>query len=162
MLPAMARKLRSAAGGVVYHVLNRAVGRGTLFEDEGDYAAFEKVLAEAVERTRIRLLAYCLMPNHWHLLVWPKADGQLSTFMRLLTVTHVRRWHAHRPDGGHRAAVPGAVQEFPRPGRPPPARRRTLRRTQRAAGEPGPPGGHVAVVEHRPGPRHVSDDRHSR
>ena len=113
MLPAMARKLRSAAGGVVYHVLNRAVGRGTLFEDEGDYAAFEKVLAETVERTRIRLLAYCLMPNHWHLLVWPKADGQLSTFMRLLAVTHVRRWHEHRRTVGTGPLYQGRFKSFP-------------------------------------------------
>ncbi len=40
----MARRLRNAPGGLVYHVLNRAVGRGTLFEDDSDYAAFKKVL----------------------------------------------------------------------------------------------------------------------
>src|SRR4051794_23180755 len=97
----MARRLRNAAGGVVYHVLNRAVGRGTLFEDQHDYAAFEKVLAEACERfPDVDVLAYCLMPNHWHLVVVPSADGELSEFMRWLTVTHTQRWHAHHGTSG--------------------------------------------------------------
>jgi putative transposase len=109
----MARKLRSAAGGFVYHVLNRAVGRGTLFDDDGEYVAFEKALAEVVARTGMRLLAYCLMPNHWHLLLWPRKDGQLSTFMRLLTVTHVRRWHAHRGTGGTGPLYQGRFKSFP-------------------------------------------------
>ena len=65
----MGRPHRAAEGGYVYHVLNRANARMTIFEEDGDYQAFADVLAEAVERSEIRLLAYCLMPNHWHLLV---------------------------------------------------------------------------------------------
>ena len=65
-----------------------------LFEKEGDYLAFEKVLAETYERTAIRILAYCVMPNHWHLLLWPREDGELSEVMRWLTVTHTQRWHS--------------------------------------------------------------------
>jgi hypothetical protein len=42
----MPRRLRSAAGGFAYHVLNRAVGGGTLFDKSADYAAFEKVLRQ--------------------------------------------------------------------------------------------------------------------
>jgi hypothetical protein len=51
----------------VYHVLNRAVARLALFEKEADYAAFERVLAEAMERHPTRLLSYVVMPNRWHL-----------------------------------------------------------------------------------------------
>jgi REP element-mobilizing transposase RayT len=69
-----------------------------LFEREADYDAFEKVLAEAVERVETRLLAYCLMPNHWHLVVWPRENGELSRFVGWLTLTHTQRWHAHRAD----------------------------------------------------------------
>jgi hypothetical protein len=47
------------------HVLNRANARMTIFEKEADYAAFEEVLEEAVERTQMRLLAYCVLPDHW-------------------------------------------------------------------------------------------------
>ena len=40
----------------------------------------------------MRLLAYCVMPNHWHLVVWPRQDGDLSRFMNWLTLTHTQRW----------------------------------------------------------------------
>jgi putative transposase len=48
----------------------------------------------------MRLLAYCLMPNHFHLLLWPREDGDLSTFMRWLTMTHTLRWNAHLRTAG--------------------------------------------------------------
>ncbi|NLX97833.1 MAG: transposase, partial [Rhodopirellula sp.] len=73
----MPRRPRVATGGYVYHALNRAVGRATIFEKVGDYAAFEKVFREANEQIDMRLLAFCLMPNHWHLVLWPREDGDL-------------------------------------------------------------------------------------
>ena len=85
----MGRPLRAAPGNFVYHVLNRANGRVPLFEYDGDYAACERVLA------------YCLMPNHWHLVLWPHQDGDLSRFMGWLTLTHTQRWHAHHHTVGH-------------------------------------------------------------
>ena len=60
----MPRRLREATGGIVYHVLNRAIGRMTLLEKDDDYAAFQRVLEETYERTEMRLLSYCVMPNH--------------------------------------------------------------------------------------------------
>jgi hypothetical protein len=53
----MGRPKRAADGGLVYHVLNRANARMTIFEKPDDYAAFERVLEEAIERTKTRLLA---------------------------------------------------------------------------------------------------------
>ena len=61
---------------MIYHVLNRANAQMTIFEHDGDYEAFEQVLEEAVDRTGTRLLAYCVMPNHWHLIIWPRQDGE--------------------------------------------------------------------------------------
>src|SRR5438270_5225971 len=113
MVGGMARRLRLAPGGVVYHVLNRAVGRGRIFEDEGDYAAFEKAVAEAHARTGTRLLAYCLMPNHWHLVLWPRRDGELSQHLRWLTVTHTQRWHARRRTAGTGPLYQGRFKSFP-------------------------------------------------
>ena len=89
----MPRRHRTATGGYVYHVLNRAVGRATIFETDKDYAAFEKVFEEARGHVTMRVLAFCLMPNHWHLVLWPFHDGDLSEYMRWLTNTHTRRWH---------------------------------------------------------------------
>ncbi|MGH7854581.1 MAG: transposase, partial [Candidatus Binatia bacterium] len=71
-----------------------------MFDKPGDYRAFEKILHEADQRADIRIAAYCLMPNHWHLLLWPRDDGELSEVMRWITVTHTQRWHAHRQTSG--------------------------------------------------------------
>jgi putative transposase len=62
---------------------------------------FVKLLREADERTPIRLLAYCLMPNHFHLVVWPHRDGDLSDYMKWLMHAHVRRYHQHYHSSGH-------------------------------------------------------------
>lgn len=87
----MGRPQRAAEGGWVYHVLNRANGRLTIFEDDEDFAAFEKVLSQALVFCPTRLLAYCVMSNHWHMLVWPRGDGELSRFVGWLTLTHTQR-----------------------------------------------------------------------
>lgn len=94
-------------------MLNRRVGRLPLFENPADYAAFEKILHQAYERTGIRIAAYCLMPNHWHLLLWPKGDGELSEVMRWVTVTHTQRWHAHRHTSGSGPVYQGRFKSFP-------------------------------------------------
>ena len=110
----MPRRLRVSSGEMAYHVLNRAVGRGQLFDDPADYLAFERV----IERTHallpdVRIASYCLMPNHWHFVLWPRADGQLSEFMRLLTVTHTQRWHAHHRSAGTGPLYQGRFKSFP-------------------------------------------------
>jgi len=94
-------------------VLNRANARMTIFEADSDYQAFEDVLAQAVERTETRLLAYCLMPNHWHMVVWPRQDGELSRFVGWLSLTHTQRWHAHRHSTGSGHLYQGRFKSFP-------------------------------------------------
>jgi len=109
----MGRPLRAADGGYVYHVLNRANARIRIFDDAGDYEAFENILAQAVLRTETRVLAYCIMPNHWHLVVWPRKDGELSRFVGWLTLTHTQRWHAHRGSIGTGHVYQGRFKSFP-------------------------------------------------
>jgi len=109
----MPRRLRVATGGFVYHALNRAVGRATLFDKEGDYAAFIKVLRQAKEWQAMRLLGYCLMPNHWHLVLWPRREGELTAFVRWLTHTHTMRWHAHYHTQGTGHLYQGRFKSFP-------------------------------------------------
>jgi len=70
----MPRRARSIQGGYVYHLLNRSNARARLFLKEEDYAAFERILDEAFLRVPLRILGYCVMPNHWHMVVWPR-DG---------------------------------------------------------------------------------------
>jgi putative transposase len=97
---------------VVYHLLNRRVMRLTIFEKEADYAAFERCAGRGLDRPDApKLLAYCLMPNHWHLVVHAGDETDLSTWMQWVTVTHTHRWHAHY-HSAVKGVVPGPVQEL--------------------------------------------------
>jgi putative transposase len=109
----MPRQRRTAPGGYVYHALNRAVARLPLFEKDGDFHAFERVLLEALEKRPIRILAYCLMPNHWHFVLWPEKDDDLTEFLRWLTHTHTQRWHAHYHTAGTGHLYQGRFKAFP-------------------------------------------------
>ena len=109
----MPRAKRVTLGGYVYHVLNRANGRLKIFKTDGDFAAFEKILAEGIERFDMRICGYCIMSNHWHLLLWPRADGVLSEFMRWITLTHTQRYHAAHGTTGIGHLYQGRFKSFP-------------------------------------------------
>lgn len=109
----MPRRPRETTGGIVYHALNRAVGGMTRFEKEEDSAAFERVLEAIYERMEMRLLGYCLMPNHFvarsereedaskffrttadlpgNALIWPAADRSIYRSICLFPQNSVRR-----------------------------------------------------------------------
>lgn len=87
-----------------------------LFEDEADYLAFIRVLGEGLRRhPEARLISYCLMPNHWHLVFWPKrgSDRVLSELMQWLGTTHACRWHTHRHTIGTGPIYQGRFKSFP-------------------------------------------------
>jgi len=109
----MPRAARVTPGGMVFHVLNRGVGRMRLFHKDADFAAFEEILAEVVDLSPMRVCSYCLMPNHWHLVLWPEHDGDLPVFMERLTVTHVTRWQRHRGQVGYGHVYQGRFKSFP-------------------------------------------------
>ena len=109
----MPRVARKAPGGLIYHVLNRANGRLRLFKKREDFLGFERVLAAAWERVPIRILSWCVMSNHWHLVLWPKKDGELTAFMRWLTLTHAQRWKHSHDAVGHGHLYQGRFKSFP-------------------------------------------------
>src|SRR3972149_2986627 len=78
----MPRPPRADEAGALYHVLNRGNGRATIFRKDEDFAAFERILAEGLERYEVQLFSFQLMPNHWHLVLRPERDGQMSQFFR--------------------------------------------------------------------------------
>jgi putative transposase len=73
--------------------MNRGARRLRLFERDADYQSFLGCLILGLHEIPLRLLAYCVMPNHFHLVVWPAETGQISRFMKLVTGTHSKRWH---------------------------------------------------------------------
>ena len=96
----MPRRRRTAGGGLFFHVVNRGARKGLLFDTDADFQAFERLLVEAVRRFDVAVLSYCLMPNHWHLIIFAPASRTMSRFMHWLTTTHARRWrHTHHTDG---------------------------------------------------------------
>jgi putative transposase len=97
----MPRTARASAAGYCYHALNRGNARAVVFHKDRDYEAFLEMIAEATLRVPMRLVAYCLMPNHFHLALWPRGDGDLSRWMHWLLTTHVRRYLRHYHRGGH-------------------------------------------------------------
>lgn len=107
----MPRTARASAADVCYHVLNRGNGRAKVFHDEEDYAAFLALMAEAQRRRPMRLLGFVLMPNHFHLLLWPRKDGDLSRWMQWLLTAHVRRHHRRYGGSGH--VWQGRFKAFP-------------------------------------------------
>jgi len=109
----MPRTARAVEAGLIYHVLNRGNGRMRLFYKDDDYAAFERVLAEGLEKYPLDLLTYCVMPNHWHLVVRPRTSEALGRWLGWVGVTHVRRHHEHyrRRGGGH--LYQGRYKSFP-------------------------------------------------
>ena len=107
----MPRTARAAAGNHLYHVLNRGNNRAAVFHAEADYAAFWRLIAEACGRAPMRVLAACLMPNHFHLVLWPPGDGDLSRWMAWLMTAHVRQYRATHGGSGH--VWQGRYKAFP-------------------------------------------------
>ena len=99
-------------GGYVYHVLNRANGKQRIFHTPEAYAEFERLLYEANEQFAMRILAYVLMPNHWHLLLHPRQDDDMPDFMRWLTTTHAAKFRNKTNTVGEGHLYQGRYKSF--------------------------------------------------
>jgi putative transposase len=97
----MPRPLRPVDSGLVYHVINRGNNRQAVFRKEADFQAFLAALADLKERKPFQLFGYCLLNNHFHLLVRPTGDSTISRIMQSLLVSHTQRYHRHYHSGGH-------------------------------------------------------------
>jgi putative transposase len=107
----MPRTARAAVGGYCYHVLNRGNRRARVFHGDGDYAAFCRLMRQATARVPLRVLGYCLMPNHVHLVLWPAGDDDLAAWMHWLFTTQVRRHNLRHSVSGH--VWQGRFRAFP-------------------------------------------------
>ncbi len=96
----MPRPLRPIDDGLIYHVINRGNNRQSVFRKQADFAAFLAALAELMERKPFELYGYCLLSNHFHLLLRP-TGATISRIMQSLLVSHTQRYHRHYKSGGH-------------------------------------------------------------
>ncbi|NOX96890.1 MAG: transposase [Nitrospirae bacterium] len=97
----MPRIARGLTDGFIYHVLNRGNGKQEIFHKDQDYKGFVELIEEAKSRYSVKILAYCLMPNHFHLVVMPIQAEELSKYMQWLMTSHVRRYHTCYGTSGH-------------------------------------------------------------
>ena len=109
----MPRPPRADEAGGIYHALNRGNSRADIFHKQADFDAFERIMAEGLDRYRIRLFSYQLMNNHWHLILSPEMDGEMSRFMRWISATHTMRYHAHYHSSGAGHVYQGRFKSFP-------------------------------------------------
>ena len=93
--------------------MNRGVRRMQLFDRPGDYRLFLDLFRETQRRIPIRCLAYCVMPNHFHFVLWPREDGEMSEFMFRFTTTHSKRWHMAHGSNGTGAVYQGRFKSIP-------------------------------------------------
>ena len=96
----MPRTARASKGGICYHAINRGNARSTVYHNASDYDSFIRLMTKACDRIPMRILSFCLMPNHFHLVLWPHEDGDMSRWMQWLLTSHVRRHHRLRGTSG--------------------------------------------------------------
>ena len=107
----MPRTARASKGNICYHVINRGNGHAAVFHKRADYVRFTEMMHQSCDRLPLRVVGWCLMPNHIHLVLWPHADGDLSRWMQWLLTCHVRRYHHHYGSDGH--VWQGRFKAFP-------------------------------------------------
>src|SRR5262245_56726867 len=90
----MTRRLLVGDTGAVFHAMNRARKGTVLFDTPKAYRAFVELMAEAADRSPVPMLAYCLMPNHWHFIFWPRSERDITPQVGWLTMTHAKRFRA--------------------------------------------------------------------
>jgi putative transposase len=96
----MPRTARRLVAGGHYHVINRGNNRSQVFESPGEYGAFLRLIAQAQTRISLSILAACLMPNHFHLVVSQASRTDISRWMHWLLTTHTHHHHLRRGSSG--------------------------------------------------------------
>jgi putative transposase len=109
----MPRPPRADHAGGLYHALNRGNLRADIFKKQADFVAFEKILSEGLARYDVQLFSYQLMTNHYHLVLSPLVDGEMSRFMGWIGGTHTMRYHAHYHTSGMGHVYQQRYKSFP-------------------------------------------------
>jgi putative transposase len=97
----MPRVARGLVDGLIYHILNRGNGGQKVFHKHQDYRVFTDLMEESKARYSVKIFAYCLLPNHFHIVAMPLRGEELSKWMQWLMTSHVRRYHRQYETSGH-------------------------------------------------------------
>lgn len=98
----MPRPRRFCPANNVFHVLNRGCHGRRLFETSADYRGFRALLSKGAERVGMRVCGFGVMPNHWHIVLWPEKDGAVSAFIHWVCTAHfAMRVRLGRQEAGH-------------------------------------------------------------
>jgi putative transposase len=88
----MPRNSRNLPAGSVVHVVNRGNDKRDLFQRPQEFEEFLQLVLWAKAICPVRIVAYCIMSNHWHFSFWVEIEWDVSCFLHRLTMTHARRW----------------------------------------------------------------------
>jgi len=109
----MGRAPRADVAGGIYHALNRGDAGDDIFFEPQDFEAFERIVAEALAKFAVDLIAYQWMNSHWQMVLSPQNDGGMGAFIRWITLTHTQRYHAHHQTAGYGGIYQGRFRSFP-------------------------------------------------
>jgi putative transposase len=109
----MPRRCRGTLPGIVFHVMNRAVRRTVLFENDNDYQAFVALICESLTKSKVKIISYLVMPNHWHFVVICARVVEMSEWAHWFEGTHANRWNGAHGTRGSGAVYQGRFKAVP-------------------------------------------------
>jgi len=109
----MPRRIRHGLQGTAFHVMNRAVRRTLLCTSDGDYKEFLAIVSVGLAKYKVRVFAYCVMPNHWHFVVSCERIEDISNWLHWVTGTHAIRWNIAHGTRGRGAVYQSRFKAVP-------------------------------------------------
>lgn len=107
----MPRTGREIVDDMCYHVINRGNCRMKIFYEDEDYQEFIELIEKYTKEINVRLMSYCIMPNHFHFVLRPKVGKDMSEWMRRVLTAQVRNYHKRHLTNGH--LWQGRYKSFP-------------------------------------------------
>ena len=109
----MPKRILRIPGRIPLHVCNRSAAQIKIFHSAADYVRFETCLKEMLEKFPLRLFAFCIMPNHWHLLIEGDSGQEVTQGLHWLGTTHAIRLRKDTGSIGRGAVYQNRFRAYP-------------------------------------------------
>ena len=109
----MSRPKRIEKGMMLYHVSNHTWKHLRVFGSKANRQLFVEAMSQVQQRVPVRIVSYCILKDHWHILLWMNRVPRLSEFMKRLLVMHSQRWHSIHNSLGGGTLYTGRYKSFP-------------------------------------------------